>query len=839
MQKMIGKTISHYKITEKLGAGGMGTVYKAEDTRLDRFVALKFLPPHLSQDEESKQRFIHEAKAASALNHPNIATIYEIDEADGQMFIAMEYIEGKSLQEIVGANDRSPLPIELALDYAIQIAEGLAKAHAKGIIHRDIKPANILVSKDGLVKIVDFGLAKLAGRTMLTKEDTTLGTVAYMSPEQTQGAEVDHRTDIWALGVILYEMLSGQLPFRGDYDQAIIYSILNEAPEALSELRPDIPEELIHLVEKALAKEPDERYDSAPTLLKDLTALSSETPTGGTTVTEASGRQPPVNENSVAVIDFANFSNDESVDWLCGGIAESVTVDLQKIVSLKVVSREKLSKMMAQFQNEKITEQQIIDLGSRLGVRWLVWGSFQKMGPAIRITAHFTEVATGNVAGSTKVDGVMDDIFKLQDQIVSGLMDTLKLELSPSEMKKIESPETLQVEAYEYYARGRQLFNQFGKASFEEAQRLFEQAIEADATYALAYSGLGSIHIFRFIENTNPRDLDNGISNLQKAIKYDPDLVEPYLWLTYAYTRKERLADAIKAGRQAVERDEDNFMSHYFLGAAYLARTLRDYDIERYAEAEEHLNRSIKLQPNYEAGRMLLAWIYLLRGDYTSAREHLEKAVELEESEKFEGVKFVGALTLMGNLCVRQQELESAVDFYERSLKILLTSDHLYAKPFTALTYCGLGQAALQRRQYDQALVHFKKGIDIIEKHPKALGVGYFLVYARLGMAVAFRKLGMKREADQQFQAALRLFNNKKDYDFSLIWEGSDAQLHYDFAGYHALLNERKEALSHLRKAIACGWADLPYWQVDENFSKFRKEAVFLELVQKLESKKS
>ena len=278
---MIGKTISHYKILEKLGAGGMGTVYKAQDTKLDRFVALKFLPQYLSQDEETKKRFNHEAKAASALNHPNIATIYEIDEADGQMFIAMEYIEGTPLCPPLARGDlggSKPLPLEEALAYAIQIAEGLAKAHAKGIVHRDIKPANILVTEDGVVKIVDFGLARLAGATMLTKEGTTLGTTAYMSPEQTQGAEVDHRTDIWALGALLYEMISGKQPFAGDYEQAVMYSIMNEDPEPLTALRTGVPMELERIVNKCLAKDPKERYQHISELPVDLKAIATVGP---------------------------------------------------------------------------------------------------------------------------------------------------------------------------------------------------------------------------------------------------------------------------------------------------------------------------------------------------------------------------------------------------------------------------------------------------------------------------------------------------------------------------------------------------------------------------------
>ena len=270
---MIGKTISHYKILEKIGSGGMGTVYKTKDTKLDRLVALKFLPPHLSQAEDEKKRFIHEAKAASALDHPNICSIYEIDETDdGRMFIAMACYEGESLKDRIS---RGPLPVEEVLKIADQIARGLEKVHAKKIVHRDIKPANILITEDGVVKIVDFGLAKLAGQTKLTKTGTTVGTVAYMSPEQTRGDDVDHRADIWALGVILYEMLTGQRPFKGDYDQAVMYSILNEAPESPSAIRKGITVPLEKILFKALDKEPDRRYQTMRDFIRDL---ESKTP---------------------------------------------------------------------------------------------------------------------------------------------------------------------------------------------------------------------------------------------------------------------------------------------------------------------------------------------------------------------------------------------------------------------------------------------------------------------------------------------------------------------------------------------------------------------------------
>ncbi|MCK4835256.1 MAG: serine/threonine protein kinase, partial [Candidatus Aminicenantes bacterium] len=274
---MIGQTISHYKILEEIGSGGMGIVYKALDTKLDRTVALKFLPPHLSINKEEKKRFIHEAKAAASLDHPNICAVYEIDETEeGQMFIAMAFYEGKTLNEKisgVGANGGSPLPLNDAMNITIQIAEGLNKAHQKDIVHRDIKSANIIVTNDGTAKILDFGLAKLRGATKLTKEGTTLGTIAYMSPEQASGDKIDHRSDIWSLGVLLYEMVTGQMPFKGEYEQAIMYAIMNEEPEPITGLRTGVPQELERIVNKTLNRDISARYQNVADMIVDLKNL--------------------------------------------------------------------------------------------------------------------------------------------------------------------------------------------------------------------------------------------------------------------------------------------------------------------------------------------------------------------------------------------------------------------------------------------------------------------------------------------------------------------------------------------------------------------------------------
>jgi len=430
---MTGKTISHYKILEKIGEGGMGVVYKAEDTKLERFVALKFLSLHLSQTEEEKQRFMHEAKTASALDHNNICTVYEIDETeDGRMFIAMAYYEGESLKEKI---ERGPLVIEEAVDIATQISRGLMKAHSKEIIHRDIKPANLLISEDDTVKIVDFGLAKLAGRTMLTKEGTTLGTASYMSPEQTQGVSVDQRTDIWALGVVLYEMITGKQPFQGDYEQAVLYSIMNEDPEPITGLRTGVPLELERIVNKCLAKDPEDRYPASDGLIVDLRQLKKEaskvtnaTEIGtGSTVHEKEtsktlaapskfGRlviglvsavimalgafavwkllpteTPELVENRVAVAYFKNETGDSSLDYLRKRTADHLTQGIGRVNFVEVAALVPEN----EIDFTKPGTEQLKLLSDKTGANIIVSGVFYKEGNTLVFQPQVNNITTG------------------------------------------------------------------------------------------------------------------------------------------------------------------------------------------------------------------------------------------------------------------------------------------------------------------------------------------------------------------------------------------------------------------------------------------------------------
>jgi serine/threonine protein kinase/Flp pilus assembly protein TadD len=822
---MIGETVSHYNILEKIGEGGMGVVYKAADTKLKREVALKFMPAHATQFPEFKKRFILEAQAAAALDHPNICVVHEIQEGKDSPFIVMAYIKGQSLKEKISSG---PLSQEEAVDITAQVALGLEAAHEKGIVHRDIKPANIMITEKGQAKIMDFGVAKFALEADVTQTVGISGTLAYMSPEQACGDVVDLRTDIWSLGVCFYEMLAGKHPFASDSQQAMISGILNRDPEPVTGTVPQVSPELDRILQKALAKEKKSRYPSVTELLDDLKKISE-----GQVISLPSSILI-VPKNSVAILDFANITKHPDCDWLSSGIAETITVDLKKIAALQVVSREKVSAVLGKQAGQKVTEKQVSDLGQTLQARWVVWGAFQKMDDTIRITSHFSEVATGDIVGSTKVDGTMNDIFKLQDQIITNLMESLELEISDTEAQKIEMPETLELEAYEYYAKGRQIHNQMGREGIEDAIDMMKKALEIDPQYALAYSGLGAIHMMKFITQTDPKDQEIGMTYLEKAIKIDAELADPYQWLTYGYSRRKLFDDAIRSGNKAVELESHNPLAHYFLGVALMVKAATEYHLDNYANAVRHFKVNIELQPNYIPAYMNVSWIYLLHGKYDEAEMFLEKAASIERSGKQAMVKFVGAQTLLASLFLRRGQLDEAKTLYLQSAEFLEKTDHMYTSPFLALTYCGLGSVEIEKGLSDRALQHYKKARGLILEHPKSLGLGFFLVKAHLGMARAFHLLGMSREEKKHIQEALDLSMDKETYDFSWIWEGCDAQMYYEFASYFASVHNEKDTFLNLQKAIDCGWAELPWLESDMSFESLRKNVVYKKTVELL-----
>jgi serine/threonine protein kinase len=519
---MIGKTISHYKIIEKLGAGGMGIVYKAEDTKLNRFVALKFLPFQSVSNEEERIRFLYEAQTAASLDHPNICTVHEIDEVDGNTFIAMAYIDGQSLK---GKIDSGPLKIEESLNITIQIAEGLQEAHEKGIVHRDIKSSNIMFSSKGQTKITDFGLAKMFGQTKITKTGTTVGTVAYMSPEQAQGIEVDHRTDIWSLGVVLYEMISGQLPFQGDYDQAVVYSIVNEEPPTILDLRKEITVELAQVVEKALVKRPEERYQSVEELLADVQDIREKFEAGDAKTTMEEKALP-----SIAVLPFANMSADKEQEYFCDGMAEELINALTKIENLHVPAR---TSAFA-FKGEKID---VREIGRKLNVETILEGSVRKAGNRIRIIAQLINVADGYHLWSERYDRELNDVFAIQDEISMAIVDNLKVRLLRGEKQKLVKHYTDNLEAYNLYIKGRYYWNSLTPEGWKKSYECYQQAIAMDPHYALAYLGQSIWHIsLGFWGDVHPREaFPKGRELAMKAIELDDTISDAHSCLGVVY----------------------------------------------------------------------------------------------------------------------------------------------------------------------------------------------------------------------------------------------------------------------------------------------------------------
>ena len=686
---MIGKTISHYKILEKLGGGGMGIVYKAEDTKLKRMVALKFLPPHVSLDNEVKERFMHEAQAASALDHNNICTIYEIGESeDGQMYMAMALYEGETLQDKI---ERGPLPIKEAIDIAAQIAEGLAKAHGKEIVHRDIKPANIMITSDGIAKILDFGLAKLSGRTKLTKEGTTLGTVAYMSPEQVRGEAVDKRTDIWALGVILYEMIAGKSPFEADYEQAIMYSIVNEEPQPPTALRTDMPMELEKIVKKCLQKNPVNRYQHSEELIVDLGRIKAQSGSGEKNVSKlakwkwrnwhfmagaammvvillvillprsktpeviietSKNESIPQWQNSIAVLPFKNISADKEQEYFCDGMTEQLITNLSSLPSVKVIA----NASVMHFKNSNETAQQI---ASELGVAHILEGSVRKAGNKIRVTAQLIKAGDGALLWAKDYDRALKDVFDVQDDLSNAIVEALRINLTGEQKAVFTKRYTDNHEAYQLYLKGLYHARMYTPEGVNKAIEYFNKAIAIDPNYSLAYDGLAYCYYAGSWWSPWNEVIPKARAFAKKALEIDPTLPEAHSSLGIIYTWADyNWSAAEKEFKQAIALNPNSASAH--LWYAFLLLTMGHFDdsvaecslavkldplsaeantslginlfySRRYDEALKQLRTTIELEPDYWFAHLYHARVQEKKGDFDAA------IAELEETKAMEG----------------------------------------------------------------------------------------------------------------------------------------------------------------------------------------------------------
>jgi serine/threonine-protein kinase len=551
---MIGKTVSHYRILKKIGQGGMGVIYLAEDTRLQRKVALKFLPEHLLGSDTEKSRFMHEARAAAALDHPNICTIHEINEIDGNTFIAMTFVEGESLKQKIEAR---PLALTDAVRYAVQISNGLKEAHRNEVVHRDVKSANVVISNRDHAVVMDFGLAKLRGQTRLTREGTTVGTVSYMSPEQARGEDVDRRSDVWSLGVVLYEMLTGRLPFRGEHDSAVAYAILNEDAEPVTALRSDIPMDLERIVNKAMAKVPQERYQTVDDMLVDLKAVQKGLPSSPTTDSRApvnrrtvigyaaaavaviavafvlylwngnrrgdtgtSGLPP---RTAVAVLPLDNISNDPGQEYIADGMTESLITQLAQISALRVISR-------TSAMQYKETARSLRDIARELGVGTIVEGSVLLAGDRVRITAQLIDAATDEHLWAASYDRDMSDVLAIHSEVAMAVAEAVRAELTSQETFRLEHARTVDPAAYQYYLRGLYHWNRRNRTDLEKSIGYFKQAIEIDPGYAEAYTGVAAAYLVMSTHaSVRNRDTHPLVKDYaRKSLDINPDLAETH-----------------------------------------------------------------------------------------------------------------------------------------------------------------------------------------------------------------------------------------------------------------------------------------------------------------------
>jgi serine/threonine protein kinase/Flp pilus assembly protein TadD len=738
---MTGKIVLHYRIGERLGAGGMGEVYIAEDTRLGRSVALKFLPSSYQYDPDRRERFIKEARTASSLRSPYIATIYDIGEHEGAAFIVMEYVEGELLSAKI---ERGPLAVCEAIDIAMQTADALDEAHSLGIIHRDIKSSNLMITERGLVKVLDFGLAKTTGpiassagaesqnsgpTTRLGQETVTgvvLGTVSYMSPEQALGRGVNSRSDIFSLGVVIYEMLTGRLPFTGDSATEVIDKIVNQEPPAIARFNYSVPHELERIARKTLEKDPDYRYQAVREMYIDLRNLRRDLESNKRTnnisspVTEhqptamlseskpliSSVTQPRL-ENAVAVITFSNITKEPADDWIGSGIAETVTADLKKIRGLSVIGRERIFEALKNLNSGQLAELDEalgIDIGRSLGAAWILGGGYQRMGEMIRITARVIEVITGEILKTVKIDGKITDIFDLQDKIVYELSQGLNLHLGTSEITEIERDETLSVEAYENFSRGMMNLRTGSRDSLDRAIHFFEKATELDPNYASAWTGLGAIYDLKGQFLGIPELSHKAIELEKKAIKLNPRLSHAHQFLGGAYISTGQYDEAIDTIKEAMRLEPNNAGMHAALARAFwVGKGMVD-------EGITELEHAIAINPQAGYAYLQLVFLHTLRGNYERAEAVARQAIELQErfiSGK-EGLQIVGAHSRLGYVYYRQGRYDDAIREYKRELEFLLTSDHALRGRTLIEIDQKMGAAHLRKGLEEDAETYFK-----------------------------------------------------------------------------------------------------------------------------------
>ena len=693
---IIGSQLLHYRVLGRLGAGGMGEVFLAEDTRLGRQVALKFLTTTDDGDPEARERLVREAQAASVLRSPHVAVTYDLVEHGDSIFIAMEYVEGELLSTRIG---RGTVDVSEALEIAMQVADALDDAHTRGIVHRDIKSANIMLTGRQLVKVLDFGLAKFLRKSGaesahtigVTSPGMVLGTLHYMAPEQLRGAEVDHRADLFAVGAVLYEMLAGRTPFAATTMAESAERILTQEPEALARFNYAVPADVDAVVRKALAKDAAFRYQSARELYLDLhharERLTQQRTLGARQTWRPGMHLPPVGfgqaasaparpqGRSVAVLAFANLTGNPADDWLGQGMAESLTADFAKVRGLRSISREQIfdvQRSAGALTGRMEDERQSIELGRRLGATWVVAGAVQRIGERVRVTAQTIAVDEGRTVSSTKIDGTLTDVFDLQDRLVEELVrQGLQRELEQSEKRAIGA-DAHDPEAYEAYSRGMLNLRLASEESVERGIALFEQALAIEPDYVDALIALGSALQLRGAFLAEPDAVVRSRALLEQAIALAPERADAHVRLGQALATAGETDAAEAAIRRGLALDGDSSLGH-----SQLARLLW-LGRARIDEAITHFSRAAALAPQAGYTYLQLALLQALNGDLGDAERSAQAAVDLQEKAMSgtQGLIVVGAHTRLGYVHYLAGRYDEAIREYRRELTFLTHAEH-------------------------------------------------------------------------------------------------------------------------------------------------------------------